>query len=146
MILFLVRGKKKKTRRRHREGKREARGITVVSPTIRFDNVLLNFWSRFTYLLSQFPNSFRLISVWKKSKNEVHTCVSHFFTVSLLRERNIYMRNARFASWRNKHHYPYICQVHEGMLVAHLSWCTWKGGKLINFIHFPVRNEYSLNL
>ena len=41
--LFGVRGKKNKKRRRHREGQREARGFTVVSPTICFDNVLLNF-------------------------------------------------------------------------------------------------------
>ena len=61
--------KKNKTHGRHLEGKREAHGLTVVSPTIRFANVLFaNFWSRFTYLLGQFPNSFRLRSVFERTK------------------------------------------------------------------------------
>ena len=65
----------------------------------RFANVLFaSFWSRFAlYVLGQFPNCFRLISGWK---NEVYTWVSLFF-VSRLRERSIYMRSARFTSWRN---------------------------------------------
>ena len=52
-----------------------------------------NFWSRFGHVLGQFPHCFRLISGWK---NEVYTCVSHYF-VPWLRERSIYMRSARFA-------------------------------------------------
>ena len=53
-----------------------------------------NFWSRFAYVLGQFPNCLRLISGWK---NEVYTCVSQYF-VPWLRERSIYTRSARFAS------------------------------------------------
>ena len=65
----------------------------------RFAIVLFaNFWSRFAYeLMCQFRNCFCLISGWK---NEVYTCLSRFFG-SLLSEGSIYMRSARFASWRN---------------------------------------------
>ena len=58
--------------------------LTVVSSTRRFANVLLaNFWSRFAYVLGQFPNCFRLISSWKK---EVYTSVSQFFVSWLVTE------------------------------------------------------------
>ena len=48
----------------------------------------------FRVRVGQFPNCFHLISGWK---NEVYTCVSHYF-VAWLRERIIYLRSARFAS------------------------------------------------
>ena len=71
---------------------------TVVSPTSRFTNVLFaNFWRRFAYVLCRFPKCFRLISGWK---NEVYTCVSHFF-VSWLKERSIYMSSVGSTSQRN---------------------------------------------
>ena len=60
----------------------------------RFAKVLFaNFWSRFAYVLGQFPNCFCLITGWK---NEVDTCVSHFF-VSWLREGSF-----RFLAERHK--------------------------------------------
>ena len=62
-------------------------------------NTFLTVYGRFAYesfrvRVGQFPNCFHLISGWK---NEVYTCVSHYF-VAWLRERSIYLRSARFAS------------------------------------------------
>ena len=55
---------------------------------------VLQLLKSFRVRVGQFPNCLRLISGWK---NEVYTCVSHYF-VPWLRERSIYMRSARFAS------------------------------------------------
>ena len=71
------------------KGERKER---VVSPTSRLANVLFaNFWSRFAYVLGQLAYGFRLISGWK---NEVYTCVSHFF-VSWLSERTKHIHAQR---------------------------------------------------
>ena len=53
-----------------------------------------NFWSRFAYVLSQFPNCFRLMSGWK---NGLYTCVSHFFCIIAERTKSIHaQRSFRF--------------------------------------------------